>query len=162
MRNNISKKQKGFGLIEMIITAVIIVISFSAFISFILFSREATLKAKRNTQAVATAEEAMEVVRKLKDDNWTANISPLTTGTTYYPKLTGTTWSLTTTNPDTTSYYTTTIVFSNVSRDANFNIVGSGGTNDPNSKKVVTTVSWNDSGSKQVQLTSYIGNIKNN
>lgn len=162
MKIAVSKNEKGFGLIEIIITAAIIVISFTAFLTLILFSRAATLKAQRNTEAVAQGEEAMEVVRKLKDDNWTTNIASLTAGTTYYPKLTGTTWSLTTTNPSTTSYYTSTIVFSNVSRDASFNIVSSGGTNDPNTKKVVTTVTWTDSGTKTVKLTSYIGNIKNN
>lgn len=154
--------QKGFGLIEIIITAAIIVVSFTAFISFILFSRDATLKVQRKTEAVSAAEEAVEIVRKLKDDNWTANIASLTAGTTYYPKLTGSTWSLTTTNPSPSNYYQTTVVFSSVSRDGSFNIVSSGGTNDPNSKKVVVTTTWNDSGTKSVNLTSYIGNIKNN
>ncbi len=161
MRNK-HKTQNGFGLIEIVITATIIVISFTAFLSFILFSRSATLKAQRNTEAVAVGEEAMEVVRKLKDDNWTTNIAGLTAGTTYYPKLTGTTWSLTTTNSNSSSYYTPTIVFSNIGRDGSFNILSSGGTNDPNTKKVVATVSWTDSGLKSVKLTSYIANIKNN
>lgn len=159
---SLTLKEKGFGLIEIVITATIIVISFTAFLSFILFSRSATLKAQRNTEAVAQGEEAMEVVRKLKDDNWTTNIAVLTAGTTYYPKLTGTTWSLTTTNPNSSSYYTPTIVFSSVGRDGSFNILSSGGTNDPNTKKVVATVSWTDSGLKSVKLTSYIANIKNN
>jgi Tfp pilus assembly protein PilV len=162
MKTTLLKNQSGFGLIEIVITSTIIVVSFTAFLSFILFSRNATFKAQRNTEAVAAGEEAMEVVRKLKDDNWTSNIASLTAGTTYYPKLTGTTWSLTTTNPNTSSYYTTTIVFSNVSRDGSFNIVTSGGSNDTNSKKVVVTVTWKDSGTKTVKLTGYIGNIKNN
>ena len=157
------QKNQGFGLIEIIITATIIVISFTAFLSFILFSRNATLRVQRNTEAVSSAEESIEVVRKLKDDGWTANIVPLVAGTTYYPKLTGNTWTLVTTNPSPTSYYTPTLVFSSVSRDSNSIIVPSGGvTAEPNMRKVVAPVTWNDSGTKNVQLTTYIANLKNN
>ncbi|HSX57967.1 MAG TPA: hypothetical protein VLE47_01685 [Candidatus Saccharimonadales bacterium] len=151
--------EKGFGLIEIIITGVIISISFVAFLTFILFSRDASSKAQRNTEAVAKAEEALEVVRKLRDDGYTANITSKTVGTTYYPTLVSNAWTLSTTNPNT--YYTTTIVLSTVARDGSFNIAGSG-TVDPNTKKVAATVSWNDSGTKNVVLTTYITNIKNN
>ncbi len=153
--------QKGFGLIEIIISAAIITISFVAILTLILFSRETTLKAQRNTEALSLAEEALEVVRKMRDDGWTANIANKTVGTTYYNNISGSSWVLQTTNPDTSSYFTTTIVFSNTSRDANDNIVTSGGTNDPDTKRVVSTVTWSDSGTKNVTLTSYITNFNN-
>ena len=132
-----------------------------AILSFILFSREATLRAQRNTEALSLAEESLEVVRKMRDDGYTANITSKTAGTTYYPTISGNAWILQTTNPDSSSYYTTTVVFSNTSRDANDNIVTSGGTNDPDTKKVVATVSWTDSSARNVQLTTYITNFNN-
>lgn len=153
--------KKGFGLIEIIISAAIITISFVAVTSFILFARSATLQAQRNTEALSLAEEALEVVRKMRDDGWTANIASKTSGTTYYPTVSGSSWVLQTTNPSPTSYYTTTIVFSNTSRDASDNIVASGGTNDPDTRKVVATVSWSDSGTKTVTITTYITNFDN-
>lgn len=162
IQNSRFKSQKGFGLIEIIVSAAIITISFVAILSFILFSREATLRAQRSTEALSLAEEALEVTRKIRDDGWTANIASKTAGTTYYPTVSGNSWVLQTTNPSPTSYYTTTIVFSNTSRDASDNIVTSGGTNDPDTKKVVATVSWSDPGTKNVTLTSYITNFNNN
>lgn len=155
------KAKRGFGLIEIIITATIITIAFVGFVSFILFSRSATLKAQRNTEAVSLAEEAIEVVRKMRDDTW-ANISSKTAGTTYYPNISSGAWVLQTSNPNSNSYYTTRIVFSDVNRDGNSNIVTSGGTNDADTKKLDVTVSWNDSGTKSVKITTYITNFRNN
>lgn len=153
----------GFGLIEILVTATIIAISFIGFMSFILFSRDQTLKAQRKTEAVSLAEEAIEVVRKLRDDGYAANIATKIVGTTYYPTITGTpaAWSLSTSNPGATNGYTTTLVFANVARDANFNIVASG-TNDPDTKQVTATVTYQDSGTKQVQITTYITDMKDN
>jgi prepilin-type N-terminal cleavage/methylation domain-containing protein len=151
---------EGFGLIEVLIAAVVIGISFVGFSTFILFSRDQTLKAQRETEAVALAEEALEVVRKMRDDSW-SNISGKIVGTTYYPKITGSTWILDTTPPSPSGYYTTRIVFSNVTRDASFNIA-SVGINDPETKKVEASVTWNDSGTKSLSLTTYITNFRNN
>ena len=106
----------------------------------------------------------IEVVRKLRDDGYAANIANgVVSGTTYYPIVTGSpvAWTLSTTNPGATNGYITSLVFSNVNRDANFNIAASG-TNDSDTKKVVATVTYNDSGQKQVQITTYITDIKNN
>lgn len=155
--------KKGFGLIEILITATIIAISFIGFLTFILFSRDQTLKAQRKTEAVSLAEEALEVVRKLRDDSYATNIATKVAGTTYYPTISGSpaAWSLSTTDPGATNGYTTTIVFSNVARDANFNIAGSG-TDDPDTKQVAATVSYEDSGQKQVQIVTYITDLKDN
>ena len=152
---------KGFTLVEILIAGAVITVAFTGIVSFLLFSRSVTSKAQRNTEAVSLAEQALEAVRKLRDDSWTANIATLTSGTTYYTTIASNQWSLTTTNPDTSSYYTTTVVFSDVNRDASDNISATG-TNDANTKKVVSTVSWNDSGSKKVNLTTYITNFKQN
>ena len=167
MKNNRFNKLKipetGFGLVEILVTASVIAISFVGFLSFILFSRDQALKAQHKTEAVSSAEEALEVVRKLRDDSYAANIATKTVGTTYYPVISGSpaAWTLTASNPGPTNGYTTNLVFSNVSRDASFNIAASG-TNDPDTKKVVATVTYNDSGQKQVQITTYITDIKNN
>ncbi len=155
------KKSKGFSLIEIVIAGAIIAVAFTAISAFLLFSRGVTLKIQRNTEAVKLAEQALEAVRKLRDDSWTNNIATLTNGTIYYPSISSNQWGLVTTNPSSSSYYTTTLVFSAVSRDSNDNITSSG-TNDPNSRKVVAKVTWTDAGNRNVTLTTYITNFKNN
>jgi len=162
MRNTNNKiDNKGFSLIELLIVGSIISITFVAISTFLLFSRDATLKTKRNTEAIALAEEAIEALRKLRDDSWTSNIATLNVDTTYYPVISGNQWTFSTTNPSPSSYYTTTIVLHAVTRDANDNISGSG-TTDADTRQVVATVSWNDSGPKNVDLTAYITNFNDN
>lgn len=57
--------------------------------------------------------------------------------------------------------FTRSVSFSSVSRDGNSDIVTSGGTVDPNTKKVMATVSWLDRGeTREVALLMYITNWK--
>jgi len=156
-----NNSQKAFALLELLIAGAVIAIAFTAIATFLLFSRAATLKSKNTSEANSLAAEAIEAVRKLRDDGWTANIVTLTNGTVYYPTVSANQWTLTTTNPSPSSYYTTKIVLSAVNRDSNDDIAASG-TNDPKSRKVVVSVSWNNSGSKKVSLTTYITDFNNN
>lgn len=161
-RCKISKsRSSGFGLVEIVIVGAVVAVSFIGFLTFILFSREQTLKAQRKTEAVSLAQEALEVVRKLRDDSYSSNITTKVVGTTYYPTISGNAWTLSTSNPGTTNGYTTTIVFSNVNRDSNFDIATTG-TNDPDTRKVVASVTYEDSGTKTVNLTTYITDLKDN
>jgi len=157
----IRKKSKGVGLVEILIVLAVVGVGFLAIISFLIFSRGVTFQVARNTEAAALAEEAIEAVRGMRDEGWTANIAPLTSGTTYYPAVSADKWTLSTTNPGPISnLYTRTVVVEDVGRDGNDDIVASGGTPDPNTKKVTATVSWTESTqSKQVVLTTYITNF---
>jgi hypothetical protein len=145
-----------------VIATAIIAVAFVGIIGFFVFAQGATLRGVRNAEATSLAEEAMEAVRKLRDESWTTNIVSKAAGTTYYPNISSNKWVLQTTNPLPTSFYTTTIVFSNVNRDASSNIATSG-SNDANTRKVVVTVTWRESGvDKTVPLTAYITNFLNN
>lgn len=161
--NQTKTSQHGFGLIEILVTASIVAVSFIGFMTFILFSRDQTLKAQRKTEAVSLAEEAIEIVRKLRDDSYASNIATKVLGTTYYPVISGSpaAWTLTTSVPGSTNGYTTSIVFTSVNRDTNFNIAEAG-TIDPDTKKVTATVTYQDSGTKQVKITTYITDMKDN
>ena len=154
--------QRGFGLVEIIVASAVIVSSLLGIISFFIFSQSVMLRTIRNTEATALAEQAMEAVRKLRDDGWSANVATLTAGTTYYPTISSNKWTLATTNPAPSSFYTTTVVLSNVNRDSNSNIAATGAT-DPNTKKAVATVSWRGgAATKTVVLTTYITNFLGN
>lgn len=160
-KSKLKVSESGFGLIEIVIASAVIGAVFIGVAGFLLFSQSATSKARRSTEAVSLAEEALEAVRKLRDESWTNNIANKTVGTTYYPNISGSSWVLQTTNPTPTSYYTTTLVFSAVNRDGSFNIATSG-TNDPDTRRLVATVSWNDSGPRSVAITTYITNFNDN
>ncbi|MDP2720820.1 MAG: hypothetical protein Q8O75_02670 [bacterium] len=162
--HNLKKAEKGIGLVEILIVIAVIAVGFLAIISFLIFSRGVTFQVARNTRATSLAEEDTEAIRAMRDESWSSNIATLTFGTTYYPVISGDKWTLTTTNPGLIdNLYTRTVVVENVGRDANGNIVASGGTNDPKTKKVTSTVSWTEDGrNKQVVLTTYIGDFLGN
>src|SRR3989344_3862453 len=69
----LKNSRAGFGLIEILIVGAIIGVGFLAIISFLIFSRGVSFQIVRNTEATNLAEEAVEVVRKLRDSGWSTN-----------------------------------------------------------------------------------------
>jgi len=157
------KKEKGVGLIEIIIVGAILAIAFIGIVSFLINSRGITFQNTRNTQATSLTEEAMEAVRSMRDESWATSIATLTSGTTYYPVISGNKWTLDTTNPGPINgLYTRTVVIEDINRDANDDIAGFG-TADPNTKKVTAAVTWQENQvTKDVTLTTYITNFLEN
>lgn len=156
-------KNKGVSLVEVVIAAGII-----ATISVVVFSTYALMNkyAIQNTaliQASMLAEEGVEGLRVMRDFGWTANIASLNAGTTYRIAWNGGRYAATTSTAFIDGKFDRTFTLSNVNRDANFNIVSSGGTQDTGSKKAVVTVSWrqgNATTSKSIE--SYIYNSFSN
>jgi Tfp pilus assembly protein PilV len=156
---SVFKKEKGVGLLEILIASVVIVIGLLAIISFLIFSRGITFRVARNTEATSFAEEAIEAVRSMRDESW----SSVSTPGTYYPEIVGNKWTLSVTDPGLlNNLYTRTVVIGDVQRDANDDI-SSSGASDSNTKKITATVSWQESSSnRQVVLTTYITNFVGN
>ncbi len=103
-------------------------------------------QATHANQAAFLLEEGAEAVRILRDNNWT-NISGLIAGTNYYLKFVGGTWTLTTIASDgVVGIFTRKVVLSNVNRDNATKDISAVGTNDPSTKLVTVTVSWNEGG----------------
>lgn len=152
--------QNGFGLIEILIVGAVMAIGFVGLVSFLVNSQSLTFQATRNTEAAALAEEGMEAVRSMRDESWATNIAVLSAGTTYYPVISGSEWTLSTTNPGVIdNLYTRTAAIEDVNRDASDDIASSG-TADPNTKKVTVVVTWKENQiNKNVTLTTYITNF---
>ena len=112
------------------------------------------------TKGIFFAQEGLEVMRILKNQDWQSNITPLGEGTLYYPVLTGGTWSLETVSPGSLdSIFTRFITIEDVFRDADQNIAPSG-TLDPDAKKITVTVRWQHStGQKEINIPAYMTNI---
>ena len=154
----IFKTKKGMGLIEIIIVSAVLSIGLLSIISFLIFSRGVTFEAGRKTVAVSLAEEGIEAVRSIRDENWSA----VSASGTYYPVISGNKWILTVTDPGPiNNLYTRVVIIEGVSRDANDDISGSGSL-DPDTKKLTSRISWTESGrNKQIELVTYISNFVN-
>jgi Tfp pilus assembly protein PilV len=156
-----SSKNSGFMMVEIVVAAAIIVVSILAAMTVAQKSISVSRQAFHTTQAAFLLEEGAEAVRIVRDNAW-SNISVLTAGTTYYPKFSSGTWTLTTTSSDgIVGIFTRSITFASVNRDnTTKDIVSSGGTVDSGTKLATVTVSWSEGGttvSKTLQF--YIINI---
>ena len=68
--NNIFKKEKGFTLIEMIISIMIITIGVLGAYSAVLKYTKNTQQARENLIAVYLCQEGIEIIKNIRDSNW--------------------------------------------------------------------------------------------
>jgi Tfp pilus assembly protein PilV len=150
---NISKNlQSGISLIEIIIAIAVFTMIVMGTMSVVLGSFSMSRQAEEGSKAGLLAQEGMEAVNSLKNQNWN-NVTNGAHGIT----KTGGTWTFTGTS-DTTEKYTRVITVSDVFRDGSGNIVTLGGTIAPETKKVSVIVSWNFGGTRHdgVVINQYV------
>ncbi|MDZ7726614.1 MAG: hypothetical protein U5L75_03485 [Candidatus Campbellbacteria bacterium] len=157
--------QKGIGLIEVLIATTILTLIVFAFTSSLSLYSSASVDATKRTQATFLAEEGLEVVRMLRDESWSNNIEPQSSDTDYGFSFDTSTsdWSITS-GPETFGEFTRTLVFGDVYRDSNDDIVTDGsGTFDPDSRFVTVEVTWDSRrGEQRVVLESLVNNTFDN
>src|SRR3989338_8607603 len=162
----IAKKFTGFGVIEVLIASGIIAATiFSLYYVFVLGNR-LSADAGNKISANFLAEEGLEAARFLRDSGWQSNILGLQPGTNYYilfDKI-NSVWSMAVSAPpqiDAVFYRTLTV--ENVSRDSNDDIVSSGGTVDPETKKINIEVAWSGKGATSTMvLSTYLTDLFDN
>lgn len=158
----IFSKIKGFGMVEAVVSVTIA----SAFL-FILGGVNFTylrlaFGESNKVQASFLAEESLEVVRFLRDSSWDSNIGTLTSATDYYPVFNGMNWVLQS-GYSNFGIFDRRVRFDVVYRDNNDNIVLSGGSLDPNTYLVTSTVSWQEKGATSTKtISTYITDLFNN
>lgn len=152
--------QKGVGVIEIIIVVAIAGIALFGISGVSSYALGVMNDRKALLEASYLAEEGMEAARSVRDEGWASNIAGLTTGSNYYPVISGSKWMLSSTDPGVINgRYTRRVVFENVNRDSSDNIVTTGGTLDANTKKVTAYVSWTErGGTKEINLITYLTN----
>lgn len=154
------KKNDGFGIVEIIIAISIMSIALFAISEVSVIYLKQSGQNKDSLKALYLAEEGLEAARSARDQSWSGNITSLTMGNPYFPVISANKWTLSNINPGLIdNIYTRQVIVTDVSRGAGDNIVTSGGINDPNTKKIVSTVSW---GTKSTSLTTYLTNLYNN
>jgi hypothetical protein len=107
------------------------------------------------TQALYLAEEGQELVRFIRDNDWT-NISSLSIGVDYYLDI-QTSDITTTATPEVIGRFTRSFSLEDVERDSDDDIVSSGSV-DSGSRYVTVSVEWGTP-VRTVSLTSILTNI---
>jgi len=157
----IKNNEKGIGIIEILVVVAILGVTLGGLLELITFSMKTSSIVKQTSQADALAQETMEEIRSFRDyTDWnTDGLGTLTVGSSYYPVKSGSPlkWALVS-GVENVGIFQRKVVFSSVNRDANKDIVLSGGTLDPDTKKATVTVSR--PGGASVELVTYFTNWK--
>ncbi len=154
-------RTRGLTLVEVLVSTSIILVFFLALVTVY----NTYLKLARanidSVKAVFLAEEGIEAMKILRDSSWTNKIIPLVTGTNYYLVFNNGMWTTNTTNTYIDSTFERKINIHPVSRNSSTDeIVTSGGVNDPNTKLLTVTVSWNNRGATTSKaISTYITNL---
>ncbi|MFA6999647.1 MAG: prepilin-type N-terminal cleavage/methylation domain-containing protein [Candidatus Paceibacterota bacterium] len=173
---NLNKNKRrlncGFTLVEVLIACSIITVSMFVLMGTAQRGVSMSNLALSKSQASLLLEEGAEAVRSIRDNNFTT-ISSLNLDTPYHLFFNTTTrvWvldqSVTNLSGSIPSYpidgsFDRTITISSVGRDANDDIVDTGGTIDPKTKKITVTLSWSSSDATNTKsLSFYITDIFN-
>lgn len=167
-----SGSNAGISIIELLVGASILTMSLSALLGFLVFAFSTASLVKQQTQAITLAEGALEALKNFRDGTaWNVDdpqnqydgLGKAQTGVVYHMGVSGDTpprWQLLS-GIETAGMFTRSIVLENAQRDVNNNIVTAGGIDDPDTRKVTVTVSWQAKTTPQeVALVSYFTNWK--
>jgi len=153
---------KGMSLVELLVVVAVVTVGLVYLLGIFSFSLRISGSEKELVRANLMAQEAIEGVRNFRDGtDWEiAGVGTLATSTSYHLEKSGSPpkWALVL-DEKTTDGFTQKIVFEDVKRDLNSNIVESGGDFDSDTKKITVTVSWIERGkSKQIELVAFLTN----
>jgi len=161
---------QGVSIIEIMIAVTIITVGLVAILGLASFSLVVSDITKQTTQANILAQETMEAARNYRDGiGWNDDdpgneydgLGVVTIPGTYHFEKSSDSpprWKLVS-GVETINGFTRQIVFDDVRRDINDDIVESGGVDDTDTKKVTVTVSWQErTRSHQVEIVTYLTN----
>ena len=157
-------KKKGAVLAEVLVSVFILSVILVVLVSANNFYIKSSSLNVLSAQAAYLSEEGIEATHTIIDRSW-IDFSILSTSTPYYLYFSpDSLWNFveSSTAATQTGIFTRKIKIYPVMRDIDHRIVNSGGTEDPNTRKVVSEISWFFGGqSKTKFLTSYFTNLGN-
>ncbi len=150
--------KKGFGIIEVLIAASIIVAVLSALIAVNNIFISSSSSNIDKLQATFLAEEGIEAVKSIRDYGWATKIATLTNNTTYYLVFTSGQWVATTT-PQYVDGKLRSFTLDPAYRNGSDQLASSC-TLDVETKKVTVSVAWAQKGATTTKTVStYITNL---
>lgn len=149
----------GQSIIELQLVIGLSAILLPALVAGFVATREGVPQENQRLLAVGLLREAEEAIRSSRDKDWN-NIS---TNGTFHPVIAAdNSWQLVAGSETTVNQFTRYVVISDVFRDSNGDIVSSGGTLDPSTKHVTTTVGWSTPYASSVTSENYLHRFTNN
>lgn len=154
------RRESGQSLIEVIFAVVVFVIFSSGAVLVVLQGLDLNRLGLERTVATQYATEGLEAARSVRNQNFASLANSSGTGVI----RSGGAWLFSGSNNQfgPSNKYTRTITISDVQRDGSGNIVASGGTVDPETKKVTSSVAWNFTPTRNdsVSLSTYLTDWK--
>jgi len=151
-------KQTGQLLVELLIAIGLMAVFLPALLTAYVTSTQGTVQQENRVRASTLLRESEEAVRVVRENGWTS----FANNGTYHPEISGSSWSLVLGN-ETVENLTRQIEIANVYRDANGDIVETGGQLDPSTKLITVTISWDEPSFGSVEsnfyLTRYLDNL---
>ncbi len=147
---------KGQSIIEVIVAVSLMIIIAGSSVIAILGSFHTSRLAEEESIASFLANQGIEAAQSIRNQSW----DNLTDGVHGLANATGT-WSFSgSSDTDASAKFTRTITISEVQRHDDGYIINSGGTPDPETKQVLSSVVWNFTPSRQltVDMTSLLTN----
>ncbi|OGM78904.1 hypothetical protein A2382_03350 [Candidatus Woesebacteria bacterium RIFOXYB1_FULL_38_16] len=156
-----SKCVRGFGIIEVIVAMSLFVIIAVSGVVTVVGSFSVNRLGSEETEATLFATEGIEAARAIKNKGWTMLFLATSCSGGCGATNGGGSWVWSGSN-NVSGDYTRTITVSDVQRDGSGNIVASGGTNDPDTKKIVSEVVWDFTPSRNntVTLTTFLTDFR--
>ena len=159
-QNNIFSR-KGFSLVEVVVGAAIMLLIVFGVVSTYLFYLRISISNPLRVKATLMAEEGIEVLKFLRDGHW-SSVGNLAVSTDYYLNFDGLNWSISEEPQYSDLRFDRKFTVENVYRDLGGNIVSSGGTFDPGTKKIIMEMNWRTQGGTTTRhLSTYLANIFN-
>jgi len=159
---NHNKNLRGAILVELLFVMAIFIVTIVSLLSIMNLSVKTSGDSRWNLQANILAQQAIEVVRNIRDrTDWdTDGLGTITNGVAYHLTQSEAPieWNLVAGSDDIDNF-TQSIVFTDALRDASQNIA-TAGVVDANTKIVTVTISWESGTSgKEISVSSVITNL---
>lgn len=136
-----ASSQRGISIVEIIVASAIIAISVVGIVGAIQIYLKIVHQNTRETQAVLLLDESAEALQYMRDDSFGTHFEDLDFDDTYTIYWTGTGYELSTSTVELPYQMTRSVVFSEIERDSNDVISGSG-TVDENTIMATITIAW--------------------
>jgi type II secretory pathway pseudopilin PulG len=159
MMKKIFLNQAGQMLVELMMAIGLAAVIIPSLLTGLIASREGRPQQQQRAQAIALLKETVSAVQSVKDTDWNI-FTTAVTDNPYHPVITSNKWTLAT-GSSTTNNLTQQVVISDVHRDTNGAIVTTGGTLDPSTKKVISTISWTEPQNSSISSTQYLTRTTN-
>lgn len=149
------KQEAGQTIVELLVAVVIVAMLLPALLTGLAAARGGRAQQEQRLQAVALLKQSQEAIRSIAERGW----DNIEVGT-FYPTISSGKWVLSA-GTQTLNGFTIAASISEAYRDGTGKLVSSGGTIDPSTKKVITTISWNNPLVSSVDSTFYLTRYHN-